>query len=191
MPRGIGSSGIGACTMVSHLRHEQAGRTWRSTSKCAGYVAQHLGDGLAHLAQLGPAAGLAHAGRHVHDVAAWKLGRQLAALLLLGLHVLGRLCLGVRRFRLGLLRLRCNRLGLRRLRFLQRQLELFESPLDPLRARTELTPTELGDLGLQLLDRQLRDDEAVLRRCQLAVLAVSSASLAISSALSAAMSSGS
>jgi hypothetical protein len=27
IPRGIGSSGIGACTIVSHFRHEQAGRT--------------------------------------------------------------------------------------------------------------------------------------------------------------------
>jgi len=95
----------------------------------------------------------------VNDIAARKLSRQLAALLLLGLRLLGRLRLGVCRFRLGLLRLRCNRLGLRGLGFLQRQLELFESPLDPLRARTELTPTELGDLGLELLDRQLVDDD--------------------------------
>ena len=36
MPRGIGSSGIGACTIASHLRHEQAGRTWRTTSKRPG-----------------------------------------------------------------------------------------------------------------------------------------------------------
>ena len=39
MPRGIGSSGIGACTMVSHLAHEHAGRTWRFTSKCPGMYA--------------------------------------------------------------------------------------------------------------------------------------------------------
>ena len=31
------------------------------------YVGQHLGDSLAHRAQLGPAAGLAYAGRRVHD----------------------------------------------------------------------------------------------------------------------------
>jgi len=80
-----------------------------------------------------------------------------------------RLWLGVRRFRLGL-RPRCNRLGLRRLGFLQRQLKLFENPLDPLRAGAELLSTELGDLGFQLLNRQLRDDEAVLCRCQLGVL---------------------
>ena len=36
MPRGIGRSGIGACIIVSHLRHEQAGRTWRTTSKRPG-----------------------------------------------------------------------------------------------------------------------------------------------------------
>jgi transposase len=38
MPRGIGSSGIGACTIASHLRHEQAGRMWRTTSKRPGYT---------------------------------------------------------------------------------------------------------------------------------------------------------
>src|SRR5262249_37871986 len=38
------------------------------------YVAQPLGDSLAPRAQLGPAASLAHAGRRVHDVVAWKLG---------------------------------------------------------------------------------------------------------------------
>ncbi len=32
MPRGIGSSGIGACIIASHLQHETAGRTWRATS---------------------------------------------------------------------------------------------------------------------------------------------------------------
>ena len=98
----------------------------------------------------------------MHDVAAWQLGRQLPALLLFGLHVLGRRHLGVRRIGLGLLRLRGNRLGLRRLGFLQRQLELFDRALDLLRTRTELFAAKLGDLGFQLLDRQLRDDEAVL-----------------------------
>ena len=65
--------------------------------------------------------------------------------------------------------MRCRRfsLGLRRLGFLQCQLELLENPLDPLRARTELLALELGDLGFQLLDRQLRDDEAVLGRGKL------------------------
>ena len=51
---------------------------------------------------------------------------------------------GVRRVRLGLLRLRCNRLGLRRLGFLQRQLELFESALDPLRARPNFSRLSLA-----------------------------------------------
>jgi hypothetical protein len=34
--------------------------------------------------------------------------------------------------------------------------------LDPLRARAELLATEPGDLRLQLLDRQLRDNKPVL-----------------------------
>ena len=130
MPRGMGRSGIGACIIVSHFRHEQAGRTWRSTSKCAGHVAKHLGDALAHVAQIGAATALADIGWSVNDIAARKLWRQLAALLLLALRVLGRRRVGVRRFRLGLLRLRCNRLGLRGLGFLQRQLELFECTVD-------------------------------------------------------------
>ena len=116
----------------------------------AGHVAKHFGDALAHVAQIGAATALADIGWSVNDIAARKLLRQLAALLFLALRALGRRRVGVRRFRLGLLRLRCNRLGLRGLGFLQRQLELFESPLDPLRARTELAPTELGDLGLEL-----------------------------------------
>src|SRR3954449_3470037 len=48
------------------------------------YVGQNLGDSLAHCAQLGPAAGLAHSGWRVHDIVAWKLGRQLTALLSFG-----------------------------------------------------------------------------------------------------------
>src|SRR2546421_12771665 len=36
MPRGMGRSGIGACIIASHFRHEHAGRTWRSTSKYPG-----------------------------------------------------------------------------------------------------------------------------------------------------------
>ena len=68
-------------------------------------------------------------------------------------------CLGF-----SLLLLRSDRLGLRRLGFLQRQLELFEGTIDPLGTCAELLAPELGDLRLQLLDRQLRDDEAVLRR---------------------------
>ena len=99
MPRGMGRSGIGACIIASHFRHEHAGRTWRSTSKCAGHVAKHFGDALAHVAQIGAAAALADIGWSVNDIAARKLGRQLAALLLLALRVLGRRRVGVRRFR--------------------------------------------------------------------------------------------
>ncbi len=127
-------------------------------------VGKHLGGALAHRAQLGATAGFAHARRHVHDVATRQLGRQLAALLFLGLRSRGGLCL-----RLGGLRRQCCGLGFRRLGLLQGQLELGDDALDALGARAELLTAELGDLGLELLDRQLRHDKAVLRRGQLAV----------------------
>ena len=105
-----------------------------------GHVAKHFGHALAHVAQIGAATALADIGWSVNDIAARKLLRQLAALLFLALRVLGRRRVGVAgRFRLGRCGCRCDRLGLRGLGFLQRQLELFECPLDPLRARTELT----------------------------------------------------
>jgi predicted NodU family carbamoyl transferase len=43
--------------------------------EAAGYVLQHLSHALADLAQLGAAAGFAHVGRRMHDVAARQLGR--------------------------------------------------------------------------------------------------------------------
>ena len=103
----------------------------------------------------------------MHDVAAWQAGRQLAPFFLPRSSVLARLRLGARHFRPGLLRQHRDRLVLCRLGFLQRQLELLENALDPLRALTERLALELGDLGFQLLDRQLRDDEAVPGGCQL------------------------
>lgn len=57
----------------------------------AGHIDQHLSDASADFAQLGTAELLANAGRHVDDVAARELERQLAALLLLGLNRVGRL----------------------------------------------------------------------------------------------------
>jgi hypothetical protein len=35
-PRATGKDGIGACTILSHVRHEMAGRRWRITSKRPG-----------------------------------------------------------------------------------------------------------------------------------------------------------
>jgi hypothetical protein len=103
-----------------------------------GHVAQDLGDGLAHLAQVGAAARATHARRHVDDVAARQLGWQLATLLLLELRVLDRLWLGVRRFRLGQLPWRCDRFRFRGFGFFQRQFKLLDGALDFLRTRTEL-----------------------------------------------------
>ena len=132
-----------------------------------GHVAKHFGHALAHVAQIGAATPLADIGWSVNDIAARKLLRQLAAPLLLALRVLGRRRVGVRRFRFWPLRLRCDRFGLRGLGFLQRQLELFECTVDALGTRAELLTPELGDLCFELLDRQLRDDETVLRRRKL------------------------
>src|SRR5258706_1904043 len=83
MPRGIGSSGIGACTIVSHWR--PGGAHLADDREARRHVGQNLGDALADLAQLAATAGLADTGRQVHHVAACQLGRQLAALLLLRL----------------------------------------------------------------------------------------------------------
>src|SRR5262249_54368937 len=50
---------------------------------------------------------------------------------------------------------------------LQHQLELLDGALDALRARTELLPTQLGELGPQLLGLQRLRDQAGLGRSQL------------------------
>ena len=104
------------------------------------------------------------------DVAARQLSRQLAALFLLWSGSIGGLCIRAWGLRLGRLRGLSLSLCLRCFRFLQSQLELFDGAFDPLRTRTELLTAELGELRLQLLDGQLRDDEAVLGCNQLGVL---------------------
>ena len=136
----------------------------------AGHVAKHLGDAFAHITQIGAAAALADIGWSVNDIATRELGRQLATLLLFGLRVFGRLCLGILDFRLRRLRLGRDRFGLRRLGLLQRQFELFEGAVDAFGTRAELFATELGDLRLELLDRQLRDDEAILGGDEFSIL---------------------
>src|SRR5581483_301386 len=135
--------------------------------EAAGYVLQYLGHALADLAQLAAAAGFAHAGRRVHDVAARQPGRQLTALLPAGgcragrdRRSVGDLLLVRRRGWRGSLR-RC------RLDLLERQLELLDAALDALRARAELLPAEPGELGLQLLGLQRLLDQAGLGRGEL------------------------
>jgi hypothetical protein len=61
----------------------RAGRTHVAHHfEATGDVLQHFSDVFANGAQLGAAAGLAHAGRRMHDVAARQLRRQLATLVL-------------------------------------------------------------------------------------------------------------
>ncbi len=129
------------------------------------HVGQHLGDRLADVAQLRPAAGLAHARRPVNDIATWELGRQLATLL-----PLRRGGFGDRFILCGGRRCGGDRLGLRSLGLLQRQLQLLDGALDALGARRELLALEPCDLGFQLLDRKLRNDEAILGSSQFSLL---------------------
>lgn len=124
----------------------------------AGHVAENLGNALAHIAQIGATTAFADIGRAVRDIATPKLRRQLPALLSFGrIRLLWRGAGWMRRLGIGLrlLRLRRNRLGFCRLCFLQRQFQLFERAVDALGIRAELLAAKLGDLRLQLLDRQL------------------------------------
>ncbi len=75
MPRGIGSSGIGACIIASHLRHEQAGRTCRTTSKRPGTYSNTSVTLSPTWRSSVPPQALQHVGRRMHDVAARQLGR--------------------------------------------------------------------------------------------------------------------
>src|SRR5262249_2098319 len=144
--------------------------------------AQHFGDGLAYVAQIGAAAALAGIRRPVNDITAREACRKIATLLPLAFRLLGRWRPRVCGFRFRLSRLRRDRLGFGRLGFLKRQFELFDHTIDPLGTRTEFLAPKLRDLRLQLLDRQLRDDEAVLAAVSSIVFAESSTSFAVSSA---------
>ena len=127
-------------------------------------VGQDLGDAFTDNAQICAAAGFAGVLRHVHDVAAWQCGRQCAALFLLL-----RRSLDVRCWWLGRLRYWRFGFGLRCFRFLQRQLELLDRPFDALGTGAKLLTAQFGQLRLEFLDRQLRDDETVLGCGQLGV----------------------
>ena len=160
MPRGIGSSGIGACIIASHLRHEQAGRIWRTTSKRPGMYS-NTSVTLSPTWRSSVPPQVLHVCRRVNDLTARQLGRQPAALLFIGRRRAGWCRRSVRRLGLDRRRGWCSSLRRCRLDLLQCQLKLLDGTLGVLRACAELLATQLGKLCLQLLGLQRLLDQAV------------------------------